>query len=41
MVIRLTMSTEDYLEAIALLANEGNPVTVTGISRFLRVKPYL
>jgi DtxR family Mn-dependent transcriptional regulator len=38
MVIRLTMSTEDYLEAIALLANEGNPVTVTGISRFLRVK---
>ena len=32
------MSTEDYLEAIALLADAGKPVTVTEISRFLRVK---
>ena len=38
MVIRQTMSTEDYLEAIALLANGGKPVTVTEISRFLGVK---
>jgi len=37
-VIRQTMSTEDYLEAIALLASEGKPVTVTEISRFLGVK---
>jgi len=38
MVIRQTMSTEDYLEAIVLLAKEGKPVTVTEISRFLGVK---
>lgn len=35
---RLTASTEDYLEAIAALNEQGKKVTVTGISEALGVK---
>lgn len=38
MIARRSASTEDYLEAIAVLAQEGEPVTVTEISKVLGVK---
>jgi Mn-dependent DtxR family transcriptional regulator len=33
-----TASMEDYLETIALLKEEGKPVTVTAISKMMGVK---
>lgn len=38
MVTGRSASAEDYLEAIAVLASEGEPVKVTGISKVLGVK---
>jgi len=38
MVTGRSASAEDYLEAIAVLASEGAPVKVTGISKVLGVK---